>query len=116
MRRIIEHTHYYPATWRGRLHTYAVYKQFCTLFQLRVKVLAVEMLGVLLVPLVLFFALPSCAQDIVDFVRDATVKDPRVGDICSFATFDVKRHGNVQVRRTRSATATSASSRGASLC
>lgn len=34
------------------------------------------------------------AQEIVDFFRNFTVEVVGVGDVCSFAQMDVRRHGN----------------------
>jgi hypothetical protein len=100
MRRIMEHTHYYPAAWHGRLHTAEVHQQFAAMFPLRASVLVVEVLGLVLVPLTLAFGVAPCARDMIDFVRTCTVPaaDARVGRICSFATFDLHRHGAKQVR------------------
>lgn len=48
-------------------------------------------------PLILIFAFPPRALDIVDFFRNFTVEVAGVGDICSFAQLDVRHHGNPQV-------------------
>ena len=37
------------------------------------------------------------ALEIVDFYRNFTVEVTGVGDVCSFAQMDIRRHGNPQV-------------------
>ena len=56
-----------------------------------------EILSVVLTPLVLWFSLPDCAPAITDFFREFTVHVDGLGYVCSFAVFDFKRHGNVNV-------------------
>lgn len=45
-------------------------------------------------PLVLIFYLRNKSLDIVDFYRNFTVEVVGVGDVCSFAQMDVRKHGN----------------------
>jgi hypothetical protein len=52
------------------------------------------MLSPVITPFVLCFHLRSKALDIVDFYRNFTVEVVGVGDVCSFAQMDVRRHGN----------------------
>jgi len=54
-----------------------------------------ELLSVILTPFILWFTLPKCAPDIVDFFRDFTVHIDGLGYVCSFAVFNFERHGNV---------------------
>lgn len=56
--------------------------------------LLAELLSPVLTPLVLFFYLRPKALDLVDFFRNFTVEVVGVGDVCSFAQMDVRRHGN----------------------
>ncbi|TRZ12655.1 hypothetical protein HGM15179_014467, partial [Zosterops borbonicus] len=55
-----------------------------------------ELLSPLVTPLILIFAFPRRALDIVDFFRNFTVEVAGVGDICSFAQLDVRHHGHPQ--------------------
>ncbi|KAH9630330.1 hypothetical protein HF086_004463 [Spodoptera exigua] len=52
-----------------------------------------ELLSPLLCPLILF-SLRSRALDIVDFYRNFTVSVLGIGDVCSFAQLDIRRHGH----------------------
>lgn len=45
-------------------------------------------------PIVLCFLFRPKAQEIVDFYRNFTVEVVGVGDVCSFAQMDVRRHGS----------------------
>jgi autophagy-related protein 9 len=70
---------------------------------MKITVFVQELLSVVLTPFVLWFSLPPCADNIIDFFREFTVHVEGVGYVCSFAVFDFKRHGNVKVRSVRSA-------------
>ena len=52
------------------------------------------MLSPIITPLILIFKLSNKSQEIVDFFRNFTVDVVGVGDVCSFAQMDVRRHGN----------------------
>ena len=62
-----------------------------------------ELLSPLITPCVLTFSLRHKALDIVDFYRNFTVEVTGVGDVCSFAQMDVRKHGNPQVRASAAA-------------
>jgi hypothetical protein len=53
-----------------------------------------ELLSPVITPFILCFHLRSKSLDIVDFYRNFTVEVVGVGDVCSFAQMDVRRHGN----------------------
>lgn len=55
-----------------------------------------ELLSPLLTPLFLLFWFRPRALEIIDFFHHFTVDVAGVGDICSFALMDVKRHGHPQ--------------------
>ena len=57
-----------------------------------------ELVSPIITPFLLCFNLRYKALDIVDFFRHFTVDVVGVGDVCSFAQMDVKRHGNPEVR------------------
>lgn len=48
----------------------------------------------MITPFILCFNIRHKALDIVDFYRNFTVEVVGVGDVCSFAQMDVRRHGN----------------------
>ncbi|XP_038216287.1 autophagy-related protein 9A [Zerene cesonia] len=90
---VLGHVHYLPAAWRGRAHTKDVAAHFQQLFQFRAVYILFELLSPLLCPLVLF-SLRTRALDIVDFYRNFTVTVLGIGDVCSFAQLDIRRHGH----------------------
>ncbi|KAJ8737382.1 hypothetical protein PYW07_000653 [Mythimna separata] len=90
---VLGHVHYLPAAWRGRAHTKDVAAHFQQLFQFRAVYIIFELLSPLLCPLILF-SLRSRALDIVDFYRNFTVSVLGIGDVCSFAQLDIRRHGH----------------------
>ncbi|KAG8236438.1 hypothetical protein J437_LFUL016965 [Ladona fulva] len=93
MTAVLAHTHYLPDGWRGRAHTSTVRSQFSQLFQYKAVYLLEELLSPLLTPFILCFHIRKRALDIVDFYRNFTVEVVGVGDVCSFAQMDVRRHG-----------------------
>lgn len=64
---------------------------------MRITIFFQELLSVVLTPFVLWYSLPPCAPAIIDFFRDFTMHVDGLGYVCSFAVFDFKRHGNVNV-------------------
>lgn len=53
-----------------------------------------ELISPLTTPYMLLFHVRPRALDIVDFFRNFTVSVVGVGDVCSFAQMDVRKHGN----------------------
>lgn len=53
-----------------------------------------ELLSPILTPYILCFKLRPEALNLVDFFRNFTVEVVGVGDVCSFAQMDVRKHGN----------------------
>ncbi|XP_026730706.1 autophagy-related protein 9A, partial [Trichoplusia ni] len=90
---VLGHVHYLPAAWTRRAHTKDVAAHFQQLFQFRAVYIVFELLSPLLCPLVLL-SLRSRALDIVDFYRNFTVSVLGIGDVCSFAQLDIRRHGH----------------------
>ncbi|KAJ8122125.1 hypothetical protein O1611_g9922 [Lasiodiplodia mahajangana] len=91
MKNVIEFTHYEPDQWKGRLHSFDVKTEFADLYKPRIVIFFEEILGVLITPLILFFALPKCSDQIVDFFREFTIHVDGLGYVCSFAVFDFQR-------------------------
>lgn len=91
---VLAHTHYRPDSWQGQAHTQTTRTQVAQLFQYRAVHLLEELMSPLLTPYILCFQLRYKALDIVDFYRNFTIEVTGVGDICSFAQMDVRKHGN----------------------
>lgn len=102
MTAVLAHTHYLPVTWRGQAHTSRVRDQFGHYFQLRAMYLINELLSPITTPFILMFYLRPRSLDIVDFFRNFTVSVVGVGDVCSFAQMDVRKHGNPDWQPTHS--------------
>lgn len=56
-----------------------------------------ELLSPLITPFILYFKLRHKASDIIDFLRNFTIDVSGVGDVCSFAEMNVRKHGNPEV-------------------
>ncbi|KAM6214555.1 autophagy-related protein 9B [Rhynchocyon petersi] len=91
----LAHMHYLPEE-PGAAGKVSAYRQMAQLLQYRAVSLLEELLSPLLTPLFLFFWLRPRALEIIDFFHHFTVDVAGVGDICSFALMDVKRHGHPQ--------------------
>lgn len=86
--------HYMPEHWKDNAGTYQVRSEFAQLFQYRLVGLLEELLSPIITPFLLLFVLPNHTLEIVDFLRNYTVEVPGVGDVCSFAQLDIRRHGD----------------------
>lgn len=91
---VLAHTHYLPPGWQGLAHTSHVRKEFQQLFQYRIVGLLEELMSPILTPYVLWRHVYPKILDIVDFYRNFTVSVVGVGDVCSFAQMDIRKHGN----------------------
>ncbi|KAF4020471.1 hypothetical protein G4228_011800 [Cervus hanglu yarkandensis] len=91
----LAHMHYLPEE-TGPAGRTSSYRQMARLLQYRAVSLVEELLSPVLTPLFLLFWFRPRALEIIDFFRHFTVDVAGVGDICSFALMDVKRHGHPQ--------------------
>ena len=53
-----------------------------------------ELLSPLVTPFILYFSLRPKAAEIVDFLRSFTIEVSGVGDVCSFAEMNIRKHGH----------------------
>lgn len=91
---VVLQTHYLPGLWQGYAHTSRVRASFQQLFQYRFAALLEEFFSPILVPYFLLRYIYPRTLDFVDFFRNFTVSVVGVGDVCSFAQMDIKKHGN----------------------
>ncbi|KAJ5631241.1 Autophagy-related protein 9 [Penicillium longicatenatum] len=92
---LIDFTHYFPSTWKGRLHSDDVRKEFAVCYQMKIVIFLEEILSMIFTPFVLWFSLPKCSDRLIDFFREFTVHVDGMGYLCSFAVFDFKKGTNV---------------------
>ncbi len=88
MRKVAEHTHFFPVAWKGRCHTFGVMHEFAQLYRYKLMLLLDEIAGTLLCPLVLF-RYSRRSQDFLDFVRNHSRQTGTLGTICTFGAFDL---------------------------
>ncbi|KAG5882034.1 hypothetical protein JTB14_003432 [Gonioctena quinquepunctata] len=91
---VVLHAHYLPSGWRGRAHTSRIREEFQQLFQMRMVGVLEEILSPILTPYLLLRWVYPRSLEIVDFFRNFTVSVVGVGDVCSFAEMDVRKHGD----------------------
>lgn len=98
---LIDFTHYFPSTWKGRLHSDDVRKEFAILYQMKIIIFLEEILSMIFTPFVLWFSLPKCSDRLIDFFREFTIHVDGLGYVCSFAIFDFKKGANVMSQSRR---------------
>lgn len=92
---VIAHIHYFPVDdWKGRAHTYDIMNHLNDIFPYTALALVQELMSPILTPFILLLMLRPRSRDVIDFFRNFTVDVTGVGDVCSFAQMDVRRHGN----------------------
>nr|XP_022914147.1 autophagy-related protein 9A [Onthophagus taurus]XP_022914148.1 autophagy-related protein 9A [Onthophagus taurus]XP_022914150.1 autophagy-related protein 9A [Onthophagus taurus] len=99
---VLQYTDYLPPGWRGQAHTIRIRTEFQQLFQYKFVAILEELFSPLLTPYVLWTYFKPRSLDLVDFFRNFTVSVVGVGDVCSFAQMDVRRHGNPDWQETDS--------------
>lgn len=103
MKNILCHAHYLRPEWRGFAHTSKVCREFEDFFQLKAFYFLNEIFSPFLTFFVLMFSLRPRSMEIVDFFRNFTVSVVGVGDVCSFAQMEIRKHGNPDWQITNSA-------------
>ncbi|KAK7479311.1 hypothetical protein BaRGS_00029481 [Batillaria attramentaria] len=96
LRNVAMAIHYMPNNWAGHAHTARIRDEFSMLFQFKIVYIIEELLSPLVTPFILIFSLRPRSLALIDFFRRFTVDVIGVGDVCSFAQMDVKKHGNAQ--------------------
>ncbi|XP_037823326.1 autophagy-related protein 9A [Lucilia sericata] len=94
MTAILAHVHYLPSNWKNQAHTSLVQKEFGNFFQFKAAYYLNEIISPLITPFQLLFVFRPKALEIVKFFRSFTVSVRGVGNVCSFAQMDVRKHGN----------------------
>jgi autophagy-related protein 9 len=98
MNAVIVHSHYYPDSWKGRLHSDEVRQEFSSMYKLEALLFLEDIIGTLLTPWLLMYNLPSRADRLVDFFREFTIHVDGLGTVCSYAVFDFKNGGKAASR------------------
>ncbi|XP_026876107.2 autophagy-related protein 9B isoform X2 [Electrophorus electricus] len=93
---VLAHIHYMPDHWKGSAHKSETRDEMAQLFQYKAVFILEELLSPIVTPFILIFLLRNKSLEIIDFFRNFTVEVVGVGDICSFAQMDIRRHGNPQ--------------------
>ncbi|XP_035489141.1 autophagy-related protein 9B [Scophthalmus maximus] len=91
---MLAHIHYMPDHWRGSANKSETRDEVAQLFQYKAVFILEELLSPIVTPFILIFLLRNKSLEIIDFFRNFTVEVVGVGDICSFAQMDIRRHGN----------------------
>ena len=89
---LIKFTHYFPQSWRS--YNYKLIEtELCELYKPKVMVFLQEIISVFSTPFVLY-SLSDSVEDIIDFVRDNTISEPGLGQVCSFSNFTAEETQN----------------------
>lgn len=98
---VIQHIHYMPDSWKEKLHSDDVKREFMQLYAMKVSIFMEEVLGVIFTPFILWWSLPKSCDRIIDFFREFTVHVDGVGYVCSFAVFDFQKPGKTNAEDLR---------------
>jgi autophagy-related protein 9 len=98
MKSVIGYTHYCPESWKNRLHSDEVRREFSSLYQLEALLFLEDIAGAILTPFILMWSLSNCADQLVDFFREFTIHVDGLGTVCSFAVFDFRSGGKAAPR------------------
>ncbi|XP_041103373.1 autophagy-related protein 9A-like isoform X1 [Polyodon spathula] len=93
---VLAHIHYIPDHWKGNANKSETRDEMAQLFQYKAVFILEELLSPIVTPFILIFFLRHKSLEIIDFFRNFTVEVVGVGDICSFAQMDIRKHGNPQ--------------------
>ncbi|XP_029443817.1 autophagy-related protein 9B isoform X1 [Rhinatrema bivittatum] len=93
---VLAHIHYMPDHWQGSAHKSETRDEMAQLFQYKAVFILEELLSPIITPFILIFSLRHKSLEIIDFFRNFSVEVVGVGDICSFAQMDIRKHGNPQ--------------------
>jgi autophagy-related protein 9 len=96
MKELVQHTHYMPSRWRNRDSDYDTRDELLSLYRYKVVLFLMEVSSVVLAPFVLWFSLPSCAEDVCAFVRDFTMNVDGLGHVCGYSLFDFQKYGDAR--------------------
>ncbi|XP_061694350.1 autophagy-related protein 9B isoform X1 [Syngnathoides biaculeatus] len=91
---MLAHIHYMPDHWKANANKSETRDEVAQLFQYKAVFILEELLSPIITPFILIFLLRNKSLEIIDFFRNFTVEVVGVGDICSFAQMDIRRHGN----------------------
>jgi autophagy-related protein 9 len=94
MYQILAQVHYMPDAWLTHANSLVVRDEFVKLLQFKFVYFIEELISPIVTPFVLLFWLRPRSYRFVDFLRNFTVEVQGVGDVCSFAQMDTRRHGN----------------------
>ena len=94
LRRVIRYIHYHPPHWRHKYHSSQVRSEFSAMYQFRTLNFLCEILGVFLTPWYCFHAFSDNAEGVINFFREFTRYNERVGYVCSFADFKFGQEAN----------------------
>ncbi|TKR86562.1 hypothetical protein L596_011134 [Steinernema carpocapsae] len=94
MGHIIAQIQYAPPGWKENAHTDEVQQGFFQLFQLRAHLLLEELLSPIITPFIILFDLRPRAHRFVDFFMEYSTTIEGLGDVCTFATMEISKHGD----------------------
>lgn len=98
MNAVISHTHYCPDSWKNRLYSDEVRKEFSSMYKLEALLFLEDLAGIIMTPWILYWSLPNSAEQIIDFFREFTIHVDGLGTVCSYAVFDFKNGGKAAPR------------------
>lgn len=85
MKKIAEHTHYFPEKWEGMCHTSEVLEDYKTLFKYKLSSIFVEIASIFVIPYYMCNNLPKDIELIASFIEENTIYCEGIGHMCKAA-------------------------------
>lgn len=82
MKKIAEHTHYFPTKWEGKCHTTNVLEDYKSLFKYKLSGIFLEIVSMIIIPYYMLKDLSNDIEIIASFIEDNTVYCEGIGHIC----------------------------------
>lgn len=96
LKKVAEYIHYIPEDWIEVASHSSVKLRFTRLYQYRGFILLMELFGLIINPVLMFFRLQNSCYEIVDFVREYTQANQKLGNVCQFAVFEMENQEEYQ--------------------
>jgi autophagy-related protein 9 len=88
MEKLAKYIHYIPNEWVENATKNETKYKMGRFFEFRFMSLVKELFGLIINPLIIWMNIDSKVPHIVDFMRDYTVRHPKLGYVCQFSVFD----------------------------
>lgn len=94
IKNIVEHTHYYPESWKDERNKIKTLKEFHKLYNYKIISVVKELCNIFIAPIILVFDMGNRINELTHFIKRITINKEVIGDICKYGDFDKDEFGN----------------------